>query len=376
MSFSSILPQKLGYQIEVRIWRKFDILMLGIVIILILFGIAMIASATKTTIDMQELWWTQLTRACMGLVILVILASIDYRYYGDVYKFLYIFILILLGVLLIVGEITGGTQRWLAGGAIQPGELTKLIMIICLAKFLSNHDSEIKNFAYFFFTLIMVALPIILIFLQPDLGTSIIIGFIWFVMAIVAGMRLFHVGLLTSAGVLTFPLFWLVMQEYMRRRITLFLNPAGNPDDYYNVQQALISIGSGGLLGKGYGLGTQNQLRFLRVRHTDFLFSVITEELGLIGAFLLVLLLALLLWRILRAALMTQDRFGQYICVGVAAVIFFQSFVNIGVNLGIMPVTGTPLPFISYGGSSLLTFLLAIGLVQSVLMHQHGLEFG
>lgn len=207
------------------------------------------------------------------------------------------------------------------------------------------------------------------------MGTSLIIGFIWLAMAMIAGMRLLHIAMLGGAALIASPVIWLAMKGYMRQRVILFLNPTGNPDDYYNVQQALISIGSGGWLGKGFGNGTQSQLRFLRVRHTDFIFSVIGEELGLLGAILLILLFLLLLWRILHTASIAGDAFGRGICIGVAAVIFVQAAINIGVNLGIMPVTGTPLPFVSYGGSSLVTFLLALGLVESVSMHRKRLDF-
>ena len=360
---------------EARIWRKFDFVLLGIALLLITYGIIMIYSATQSTIDQQLLWRTQLIRTGFGLVGMLIVALIDYRYYRALYAVLYFIILSLLVILLLAGELTGGTQRWLAGGAIQPGELTKLIIIIALAKFLSDHDGEMDRFRYLFLSILIVALPIMLIFLQPDLGTSVIVGFIWFVMALMAGIKLFHLGLLGAGALLVSPIIWLSFQDYMRQRIILFLNPAGNPDEYYNVQQALISIGSGGWLGKGLGNGSQNQLRFLRVRHTDYLFSVISEELGMLGAILLFSLLLLLLWRILRAANLAGDPFGRFMCVGVAAVIFFQAVVNIGVNLGLMPVTGTPLPFVSYGGSSLLTFLFALGLVQSVLMRRKRLDF-
>lgn len=358
-----------------RIWRKFDYLLLGLVVLLIGYGIVMIYSATQSTTDLQLLWRTQLIRAGIGIVAMLVLAAIDYRYYKELSRILYVIILLMLAALLVYGELTGGTQRWLAGGAIQPGELAKLVLIIALARFLADHDGEMDKFRYLMVSIFIVAIPAILIFLQPDLGTSIIIGFIWLVMVLMAGMRFFHLGLLAGVAMLASPILWLAMKDYMRDRVLLFLNPTGNPDDYYNVQQALISIGSGGWLGKGFGNGTQSQLRFLRVRHTDFIFSVIAEELGMVGAVLLFVLIILLLWRILNAAGTAGDPFGRLICIGVAAVIFFQSFVNIGVNLGIMPVTGTPLPFVSYGGSSLLTFLMALGLVQSVLIHRKRLDF-
>ncbi len=360
---------------NLRIWRKFDFWLLIVVLLLITFGIAMISSATQNTEDLQLLWRTQLIRAGIGVAAMLILSAIDYRYYREVYHLLYLAAVILLIVVLVAGELTGGTQRWLAGGAIQPGEIAKLVIIIVLARFFARHDGEIDQVKFLAVSMLIVALPMALIFLEPDLGTSLIIGFIWLVMALIAGMRFLHVIVLGGAAALASPIIWLAMKDYMRQRIILFLNPTGNPDDYYNVQQALISIGSGGWLGKGFGNGTQSQLRFLRVRHTDFIFSVIGEELGMLGAILLILLFILLLWRILHAANVAGDAFGRGICIGVATVIFVQAAVNIGVNLGIMPVTGTPLPFVSYGGSSLVTFLLALGLVESVSMHRKQLDF-
>jgi rod shape determining protein RodA len=223
--------------------------------------------------------------------------------------------------------------------------------------------------------MLLVIPPAALIYFQPDLGTTIIIGVVWLTIAVMGGIYLPHIGVLGLAAVIVSPLVWLTMADYQRERMLLFLFPESNPDAYFNIRQALISIGSGGILGKGFGIGTQNQLHFLRVRHTDFIFSVIGEELGLLGALLLFLLIILVIWRIMRAADLTGDPFGRLICAGVAGLIFFQSFVNLGVNLGLLPVTGTPLPFVSYGGSALIAFLIAIGLVQSVVMRHRPLDF-
>jgi rod shape determining protein RodA len=225
------------------------------------------------------------------------------------------------------------------------------------------------------FSLVMIVPPLVLIYLQPDLGTTVIMAVVWLAMALMGGIHLFHIGFLAIGAVAVSPLVWLTMAQYQRDRVLLFLNPQADPDAYYNIQQALISIGSGGGLGKGFSIGTQNQLHFLRVRHTDFIFSVIGEELGLLGSLLLLLIILALVWRVMRAADLAGDSFGRLICVGVAALIFFQSFVNLGVNLGLLPVTGTPLPLVSYGGSSLTAFLIAIGLVQSVVMRRKTLDF-
>lgn len=360
-----------------RIWRQFDLVLIGIVILLIFYGVIMIFSANQNQEDLQDLWWTQLTRAGIGLVVMLLVAAFDYRYYANLYKFIYVIMLILLGTLFITAELTAGTLRWLDFHLfpVQPSEIAKIVVIITTAKIVADREGEMNKLSNMLLSLVVIAPPLVLIYLQPDLGTTIIIGFIWLVMALMGGLHLFHIGLLGAAATFASPIVWLTMADYQRERMLLFLDPQGNPDAYYNIEQALISIGSGGMLGKGFSIGTQNQLHFLRVRHTDFIFSVIGEELGLLGSILLFLIILALIWRIMRVADMISDPFGRLICIGVATLIFFQSFVNLGVNLGLLPVTGTPLPFVSYGGSSLIAFLIAIGLVQSVIMRRKSLDF-
>jgi rod shape determining protein RodA len=358
-----------------RHWRSFDIVLLGVALLLVVYGIAMISSATRGTPDMADLWQRQALYGLSGLALMLLAAAFDYRFYQNLHRSLYIFIIALLVVVFIVGETSRGVQRWIGASAIQPSEIAKVVIIISLAKLLADRDGEMDQLKNLLLSLGYVLLPMVLVYMQPNLGTALTLGFIWLTMAAMAGIRVFHLSLLTAAGVLASPLAWLTLQDYMRERILLFINPQGNPDDYYNVQQALISIGSGGWLGKGFGNGTQSQLHFLRVRHTDFIFSVIGEELGLLGAIVLFALFIILLWRILRVAVTAQDPFGRLICVGVAAVVFFQTTINLGVNLGLMPVTGLPLPFVSYGGSSLWTFLVALGLVENVAMRHKTLDF-
>jgi len=360
-----------------RIWRQFDPVLVGIVALLILYGVIMIFSANQTQEDLKDLWRVQLTRAAIGLGIMVLVAAFDYRYYASLYKLLYVVMFVLLGTLFIAAELTAGTLRWLDFRLfpVQPSEIAKIVVIIVTAKILADRDGEMNKLRNLLLSLLVIIPPLVLIYLQPDLGTTIILGVVWLIMALMGGIHLFHLGLLGLMALLASPVIWLTMEEYQRSRVMLFLDPQSDPDSYYNIQQALISIGSGGKLGKGFSIGTQNQLHFLRVRHTDFIFSVIGEELGLLGALLLFLLILVLIWRVMRVADLTGDPFGRLIVVGVASLIFFQSFVNLGVNLGLLPVTGTPLPFVSYGGSSLTAFLIAIGLVQSILMRHKVLDF-
>ena len=250
------------------------------------------------------------------------------------------------------------------------------MLVLILARYFSDHREDIQHPIHLILSLFYAAIPMGLVYLQPDLGTSLILGLIWLGMAWAAGIAIWQFGLLGLGGILAAPTIWFSLKPYMRDRIIAFFNPNRDPSgESYNVIQALISIGSGGMWGKGFARGTQSQLHFLRIRQTDFIFSVYAEELGFVGGIILLVLFLLLLLRTLRAASLAGDPFGQLIACGVAAMIFSQSFVNLAVNLNLLPATGLPLPFISYGGSSLITMLIGLGLVQSIVMRHRKLEF-
>jgi len=226
--------------------------------------------------------------------------------------------------------------------------------------------------------------PIVLIFIEPDLSTCVMYVVIWLAMMWAAGLRWQHLAVFGGAAMAILPVgFFTVLAtpklNYQANRIIHFLVPDKNSSAYqdaaYNVNQALISIGSGGWFGQGYGHGSQVQLRFLKVRQTDFIFSAISNELGFVGAVAVILLLAFIIYRIFRAGQLARDTFGSLICYGVGTIILYQAFFNIGMNLNLLPVTGLPLPFVSYGGSSLWTFLFGIGLVESVILRHKQIEF-
>ena len=284
-----------------RIWRQFDLVLVAIVILLTLYGVIMIFSANQNQEDLRDLWRTQLVRAGIGLAVMVLVAAFDYRYYANLYKVFYVIMLLLLGTLFLAAELTAGTLRWvdLLLFPVQPSEIAKIVVIITSAKILADRDGQMDKLQNLLVSGVVVVPPLVLIYLQPDLGTTVIIAVVWLVMALMGGIHLFHIGLLAIGGLIASPLVWLTMVEYQRERVLLFLNPQANPDAYYNIQQALISIGSGGVLGKGFSIGTQNQLHFLRVRHTDFVFSVIGEELGLLGSILLFVIILVLIWRVM-----------------------------------------------------------------------------
>jgi rod shape determining protein RodA len=357
----------------------FDFWLLGATLILSLIGIAMIYSATACItgepLDLTSPALRQAIYLVVGLVGMFALTLIDYRVYAALRWPLWIFTLVILAIVSVIGQITHGAQRWidLRIFLFQPSELSKLLLILVVAKYMADH--EMTRWRFLALAFLFVALPLVLVYLQPDLGTAIVIAATWGVMALAAGMKLRDVLIIVAIGAVAAPLVWANLRPYQQERILTFIDPARDPlGTGYNVTQARIAIGSGGLYGLGFCSGTQSQLRFLRIRQTDFIFSVIGEELGFLGSLFVIALIAFILFRIVRAAMLSRTAYGKLIAVGVVAMIFVQSFVNLGMNLGLMPVTGIPLPFVSSGGSSLISLLAAEGVVQSILLRQTGLE--
>ncbi len=357
-------------------WRHFDFWLLLIVLALVTIGILMISSATQNSADpdLANAARRQALYALIGVIVLILTATIDYRIWYNARHVLYVLSLIFLVITLIFGsgEI-GGVGRWLDLKVfpVQPAELAKVLLILALAGFLANRTDSIRTMRTLVFSLVYIAIPAILVFVQPNLSTAMVYLFIWLAMVIAAGARGKHLALLAGAGLLMLPVMWLAMAQYQRDRITALFSP----DPGYNPTQALIAIGGGGWLGQGYGSGTQSQLHFLKVRHTDFIFSVTAEELGFVGAVLIVILFGWLVYRLMRIADRSRDGYGEFVVIGVAAMIFFHAAINIAMNLNIGLVAGLPLPMVSYGGSSLITMLLAIGLAESVIMRHRKIEF-
>ncbi|HLF26446.1 MAG TPA: FtsW/RodA/SpoVE family cell cycle protein [Anaerolineae bacterium] len=362
-------------------WRHFDWIMLIIIALLIALGVLMIHSATLGAplgSDLAEAARKQAQFAVLGLGVYLVMASIDYRLWFNLYRALYIISGILLGIALLLGSSEiGDVRRWidLALFNIQPAELAKVLLIPALAGHLAAQRERIGRLPTFIATLALIAAPAALIFLQPNLSTAIVVGVVGLAMFYVAGLKKRHIVALLAVILIAVPLLWTAMADYQRARIASFIDPGNNPDAEYNLRQAEISIGNGGLLGQGYAQGSQSQGRFLKVRHTDFIFSVIGEELGFVGALIILVLISLLLSRLLRAARLARDDYGRILAVGVFAMVFFQSAVNIAMNLRLGPVAGLPLPLVSYGGSSLLATLLALGSVQSIVMRHKKIEF-
>ncbi|MGH2363209.1 MAG: rod shape-determining protein RodA [Chloroflexota bacterium] len=358
-------------------WRHFDYLLLLTAVLLLAYGIVMVYSATATPTGLAQpvlssLAGRQALFGGAGLVLLVIAAATDFKRVNQLAYPLYALNLLLLMAVAAIGLRSHGAQRWInvAFFEFQPSELAKLLVIITLGKFLADHQEKLRQFRWLLASLALVGVPIVLVYLQPDFGTAMVLLAIWGGMVIMAGARWLHLGVLLGCGGVLAPLFWQVMKPYQRSRLLIFLNPESDPSGQgYNMIQSRISIGSGGWLGQGFGLGTQSQLDFLKVQQTDFIFAVLGEELGFVGAMALFLLFIILLFRVIRGISVASDGFGRTVAAGIASMLLFQIFVNVGMTVGLMPVTGIPLPFISYGLSSLLTTMLALGLLQSIIVY-------
>jgi rod shape determining protein RodA len=309
----------------------------------------------------------------------IVLGSFDYRFLKIYAGFIYLFSIFALVLVRVPGlgatDATGTAQRWfeVAGFQITPSEFTKLALIIMLAAVLSGIRTPEPSLGDVIKALILALVPLTLVFLQPDIGTSIGIAAIVVGMLIVAGTRLRHMIVLSVVGMIAIVFVFQtgIVQDFQLQRLKAFLDPTSVPEDVrYNLDQSLIAVGSGGLLGKGYLHGTQTNLDYVPEQHTDFIFTVAGEEFGFVGAMAVLALYALLLWRAIRIAWLAKDPFGTYIAAGIASMFAIQMFVNVGMVIGIMPITGIPLPFLSYGGTSILVSFAAIGLLENIHMRR------
>jgi rod shape determining protein RodA len=360
-------------------WKHFDYLLFGTVVSLIIFGIAMIRSAIAGNENLTDLVNRQMIWAGVTIVVILVVGLVDYHYYAALSRPMYLATAILLAVIFAVGKVSFGAKRWLDTGFffIQPAELAKIIMVLVLADFFARHRDDEKNLRWVFRSLILTASVVIWILLQPNLSNSIVIFVMWFALVWLAGLPTKYLLLFAVSAVVLGAIAFPFLEQYQQQRIVNFIVPDPNArhGNGYNVDQALVSIGSGGWFGQGYGHSSQVQLRFLQVRQTDYIFSAMSAEFGFIGDVLIVGLLVFVIIRCFRAAKLASDAYGAFIAYGFGVLIFFQTAVNIGVNLSVIPVTGLTLPFISYGGSSLLSLGLGIGLVESVVSRHKELDF-
>ncbi len=354
-------------------WRQFDWLLFAAILLVSLFGVVMIQSAVKGDPELTSFPKRQAIYVGLGVILMFLVAAFNYNLLRSLifpFYFLVLALLVLVGAL---GQTIFGAQSWISLFGlfpIQPSELAKVALALILSNYLATHRERIHDLRVVLTGVLFILPILVLVAIQPDLGTAVVLAveaaFIFFV----AGLPWRYILGAIILAILSAPLAWNMLAEHQRTRILIFIDPTADPDAYFNVKQALVGVGSGGLWGKGYGQGTQSQLHFLRVRHTDFIFSVIAEELGFIGASILLLLLFFIIWRLWRIASRSEDPFGQLLVAGLTGVILFQTLVVIGMNMGLLPVTGLPLPFVSYGGNAMLSLMIFIGLAQSVAMRR------
>lgn len=330
------------------------------VLLIFLLGFAVIFSSSP------DLAIQQLIYGVVGLGIYFFLSSFDYRSLKVFIKPVYIFILITLLITFILGIETRGSVRWIPIGPFnfQPSEFAKPVLILAIAAFWSQHKPTWKNIFISFLILLPIAA---FIFRQPDLGTTLTIIFIWLCMLWASHISFFKIGILSTLAALIIPSSWFFLHEYQKQRIYSFLSPTNDPQGVgFHVIQSMIAVGSGEFWGRGLGRGTQSRLQFLPEFRTDFIFAFIAEELGFLGSFTIVVLYILLFTLLLRTLSQTKDRFGDLIITGTIGMLLFQVIVNMGMNLGLLPITGITLPLLSYGGSSVITTFICLGFVASI----------
>lgn len=356
-------------------WLLVPLLFLMVVGLTIIYSIGLNRVSPNTSV-----FYKQLVFAVAGLAVIFFLTGTNYRLWSAYYKLVYVGCALLLVAVLVFGTTIRNTTGWisLGGFSFQPVELAKVGLIVFLARYFSDHGRLFFLWRHIVVSGIATAVFVGLVLLQPDLGSAIVLGALWFCMILGAGIPRGKVFILVGTACAVMIIAWLfVLAPYQKERIFSFVNPQADPQGIgYNVRQSIIAIGSGRILGRGFALGSQSQLRFLPEPETDFIFAVIAEEFGYVGVVLVLAAFFILLYRMLGVARRTQDNFAAYLCFGAAALVAVQSFINIGMNLGIAPVTGIPLPLLSAGGSSLLTTCLLLGIIASIVSDERTLPKG
>ncbi|MEX0682533.1 MAG: rod shape-determining protein RodA [Dehalococcoidia bacterium] len=368
--------------IEARAIRHFDVILILLAAALVAYGSLLLYSASLNAypdVNLSHPMVKQLVFACLGVGAMVAVAWMDYRAYGQMAAGLYALAVVLLIAVLFVGDSAYGSTRWFAfaGQQIQASEVAKLLVIVALARYLADRQHQMDDPRVFGISLVMMLVPAGLVMMEPDMGTALVFGAIWLGMVTMAGAPPRTLAIFLGCVVALLPFgALLALNDYQLDRFRLWIDPASDPlGGGFNIRQAEIGIGSGGLFGKGITDGTQTQLDFLQTSTTDYIFSVLGEELGLFGAIILLALFTALLFRGIRAANLAQDQFGRLIATGIVIMILFQVFINVAVNIRLVPVTGIPLPFISQGGSSLVMMFVALGLLEGIVIRHKRIEF-
>lgn len=377
--------------IDRRAIKNFDVTLFITIIFIIVFGLVILSSATHATMARGDDQFAYVKKQgfsiFLGLLAIMVILKLDYTRFAKYAKGIYVINVILLLAVKFIGQAHKGAQSWFAIGtfSVQPSEFAKIFMVITFAVYLSNREGKLNKFWDLIPTFVFFGVPTILILLQPDLGTALVFVAIYFGMLFVAGanpknlIALILIGTLMLGGILTAQLKYGLdkpFKPYQLDRLTIFVDPYKDPRGAgYHVIQSLVSLGSGGLWGKGLYKGTQTQLNFLPEQKNDFIFSVVGEEFGFAGSLALLLLFYIFVLRGIKIAVKSKDLMGTLLATGIVSIILFHLLVNIGMAAGIMPITGIPLPFFSYGGSSMLANLLGVGILLNVYQRRQVLTF-
>ncbi|EFO79367.1 cell cycle protein [Oscillochloris trichoides DG-6] len=373
---------------EVRRWRDYNWPLLGCVAVLLIIGLLALHSATLTAVTfngvpLRTIFPRQIVYIIVGLVLMLGATLLDYRLLSSLSRPIYIVVVALLAVVLLIGRVSEGAQSWIALGerTFQPSEAGKLALMLALGAYWSRHEGQTDHWLVQLGSLFILLPPMVLVLIQPDLGSAIVYATIWLVMAWGAGMRWSQLLILSILALPLGLVAWEhVLDEYQHVRLMTFYYlltdmSKVDPDAGYNVIQALSAISSGGWVGTGLTRGLFSQGNYVPVQHTDFIFAVVGEELGFVGGLVLIIFEALLLWQALTIAEQSSNLFGRQLALGVFAMIFAHVLINIGMNLSLLPVTGLPLPFVSAGGSFMITVLVGVGLLQSIALRRKRLAF-
>lgn len=367
------------FKFDRRIFQFFDWTLLALVLGICAIGILNIYSAVFSTGEQQmPLYLKQIQWVLLGLFFMLVVFLIDYRIINEGAYVIYAISIILLVVVFLFGYTANGSQRWIALGSFtfQPSELMKLTIILALARYFDDHKSnEPYTLKELVIPFLIVLVPFLLILKQPDLGTALMIMLIFVSITLFIGVNWKSITIFSVGALMFIPLGWHFLKDYQKDRLVTFLNPDSDPlGAGYHIIQSIIAIGSGGVFGKGFLKGSQTQLKFLPEQQTDFVFSVFAEEWGFVGAvFLIVLFMSLILWGV-KIALHSRDLLGTLIAFGITAFISWEVFINIGMVLGVLPVVGIPLPFLSYGGSAMIVLMMSIGLLMNVSVRRFILQ--
>ena len=359
--------------IDTRMLRQFDLVMFLSMLALVGLGILMIYSATFQTTT-ANLYVRQLQWAIIGIVVYFIILQIDYHSLTDFSVMFYVLSILLLAGVLLFGTRISGAKSWFSLGYFnfQPSEIAKIVSVLLLAKYLSDETRISLVFKDFLMAGLIMGVPMFLIILQPDIGTTTTFLPPLILLMFLAGMKYRLILLAIVSGIVSLPVFWLFLKPYQKNRILTFLDPSIDPlGSGYQIIQSKIAVGSGRIFGKGlFAKATQAYLDYIPEKHTDFIFSILAEDFGLIGVSVALGLYFLLMMRIIQTAKQARDRVGIFITMGILSVIFFHFVINIGMIVGLMPITGLPLPLMSYGGSSLLSTMIGLGIVMNIRMRR------